>query len=92
LQAEPGVAVARIAFADLDRGGDQQALDFGHRRDQFRALPVVERVQDRRRGVIGALIERREFAAPKASSECWTCWRTRPGVFWPILKPRYQGS
>ena len=65
LQAEPGVAVARIALANLDRGGDQQAFDFCHGRDQFGALPVVERLQDRRRGVVGALVQRREFAAPR---------------------------
>jgi len=52
-----GVRVPGIAHPDLDRRGDQEPLDLGHRHDQPVPLPGAERFEDGRGRVVGEPVE-----------------------------------
>jgi hypothetical protein len=56
-EAVAGVRVARIGRSDADHRRGEQPLDLGHGGGEPVALPVVERMQDRRGQLVGAPIQ-----------------------------------
>ncbi|MGA2830545.1 MAG: hypothetical protein ABSF03_31035 [Streptosporangiaceae bacterium] len=64
LQAKTGIGVTGIPLGDLDRGGGQQPLGFGHRLDQPGALARGERAEDGGGRLVGALVQHGPLGQP----------------------------
>ncbi len=61
LEAPAGGGAGRVLDLDPEPGGEQQAFDLGHGRDQVLALALAQGGQERGRVLVGALVEEGEL-------------------------------